>query len=192
MPGVLLIISGPSGVGKSTICQRLVTRLDAFLSVSATTRRRRENEVDGQDYHFVSLGQFEQGIEQGRFLEYAKAYGGQYYGTPAGPVLEALNTGRVVILEIEIDGTLQVMRRFPDAVSVYVMAPTLEEQQDRLAGRRKTSAEAAEAIKERLSKADGEIRWAHECGAYRHFVVNADIEESVNAIVKIVEEKRAT
>jgi len=190
MAGILLIISGPSGVGKSTLCKRLVERLDAFLSISATTRPRRENEMDGKDYHFLTVEQFERGLEENRFLEYATVYGGQYYGTPAEPVLTALDAGRVAILEIEIEGTLQVVRRCPDAVSIYLLAPTLADQQDRLAGRQKTSAETADAIKERLSKADGEIRYATECGAYRHFVVNADIGETVDQIVQIVEEKR--
>src|SRR5690606_6505313 len=114
MAGILLSISGPSGVGKTTICKRLVERLDAFLSVSATTRPRRDNEVDGRDYHFISREEFERRIQRGEFLEYAHVYAGNCYGTPAGPVLEALAAGRVVILEIEIEGTLQVKRRFPE------------------------------------------------------------------------------
>ncbi len=163
MAGVLLIISGPSGVGKTTICKRLVDRLDAFLSVSCTTRPRRDNEVDGQDYHFISREAFEARLERGEFLEYACVYGGQYYGTPSLPVTDALQGGRVVILEIDIEGTLQVSKRIPDALGIYVLAPTAGEQADRLVGRRKDS---EEAIRERLSKADGEIRYAMECGLW--------------------------
>ena len=98
----------------------------------ATTRPRRDNEVDGQDYHFITPAEFDRRLAAGEFLEHAKIYGGQNYGTPAGPVSEALETGRVVILEIDIEGTLQVARRYPDAIGIYILAPTAEEQQGRL------------------------------------------------------------
>lgn len=186
--GTLLVISGPSGVGKTTLCRRLVDRLDAFLSLSWTSRPRRENEVDGDDYRFVGTETFEQELERGGLLEYAQVYGGQYYGTPAQPVLDALAAGRVVILEIEIDGTLQVMRRFPDAMGIYILAPTPADQADRLVGRRQDS---AQAVEERLSKADGEIRYAKECGAYRYFLINDSVAETVNEIVRIVQENQA-
>ncbi|GMV95971.1 MAG: guanylate kinase [Phycisphaerae bacterium] len=187
MAGVILSISGPSGVGKTTICRRLVERLDAFLSVSATTRPRRDNEIDGRDYYFLSREEFARRLEQGDFLEHAEVYGGNYYGTPAGPVLQALAAGKVVILEIEIEGTRQVQRRFPDLIGVYILPPTAEDLRNRLIGRRKDS---AEAIRERLSKADGEIRYAQECGAYRTFLINDDLEATVEAIVKLVRENQ--
>ncbi|HPD30704.1 MAG TPA: guanylate kinase [Phycisphaerae bacterium] len=185
MAGTLLIISGPSGVGKTTVCKELVKRLDAFLSVSATTRPRRDNEVDGVDYHFLSTEEFENRLQRGEFLEYARVYGGRYYGTPVRPVMDALAAGRVVILEIEIEGTLQVVKKLPQAITIYILAPTPEDQKGRLEGRRKDS---AEAMRERLSKADGEIRWAQDCGAYRHFLVNETVEGTVNEIVRIVRE----
>jgi guanylate kinase len=187
--GNLLIISGPSGVGKSTICRELVDRLDAFLSVSATTRARRDAEVDGQDYHFMSTEEFERQLAADGFLEHAQVYAGHYYGTPAQPVLEALAAGRTVILEIEIDGTIQVVRRFPDAVSVYILAPDAGEQEERLVGRRQDS---PKAIAERLSKAEAEIRRARECGAYRHFVVNETISQTVDEILRLRREDCAT
>ncbi len=187
MTGTLLIISGPSGVGKTTICKRLAKRLDALLSVSVTTRPQRDNEIEGEDYHYLSRDEFERRLERGEFLEYAEVYGGQYYGTPVEPVTRALEAGRVVILEIEIEGTRQVKRRYPDAIGVYVLAPTTQDLQDRLVGRKKDS---AEAMRERLSKADGEIRYAHECGAYDHFLVNETVDETVDAIFGIVEENR--
>lgn len=185
--GRLVIISGPSGVGKTTICRALVDRLDAFLSVSATTRPRRDNEVDGRDYHFLTPAEFERRLEQDAFLEYARVYGGHCYGTPAAPVEEALARGRVVILEIDIEGARQVVGRHPGAVGIYLLAPTPAAQQDRLVGRRKDS---PEAIQERLSKADGEVRYAHECGAYRHFLVNDIVEDTVDEIVRIIRGKQ--
>jgi guanylate kinase len=181
--GVLVCISGPSGVGKSTICQRLVQRLDAFLSVSATTRPRRENEVDGKHYYFISKEEFERRLEHGGFLEYARVYGGQYYGTPAEPVIEELRAGRTVILEIEIEGTIQVVRRFPEAVTIYVLAPSANDQEQRLMGRREDS---EEAIQERLAKADGEIRYAKDCGVYKYFVVNAALDDTVDRVESII------
>jgi guanylate kinase len=187
MSGTLVIVSGPSGVGKTTICKRLVEELNAYLSVSCTTRPRRDNEVDGQDYRFISRQEFERQLERGAFLEYAEVYGGQCYGTPAEPVWRALGEGRVVILEIDIEGTIQAVRRYPDAISVYILPPTPGDLQGRLVGRQKDS---AEAIRERLGKADGEIRYAYDCGAYRHFLVNDTVEETVEAIVEIVKEKR--
>ena len=183
MAGVLIIISGPSGVGKTTVCDELARRLDAFLSVSCTTRPRRENEVDGQDYWFISREEFERRLQHGGFLEWARVYGGHDYGTPAEPVRQALAAGRVVILEIEIEGTLQVRRQFPEAIAVYMLAPSSTDQRDRIVGRRKDS---SEAIRERLSKADGEIGYARDCGAYRHFIVNEAVEATVDEIVRIV------
>lgn len=185
--GILLVISGPSGVGKSTICRRLVERLGAFLSVSATTRPPREGEVEGRDYIFMSGKEFDELIERGGFLEYAEVYGGHRYGTPAEPVERHLSAGRAVILEIEIEGTCQVVRRYPEAVTVFLLAPSPSEQKNRLAGRR---TESEEAMRERLAKADREIRQARETGVYRHFVVNETVEETVETIIRIVRENQ--
>jgi len=187
LSGLLVILSGPSGVGKTTVCQRLAHRLDAFLSVSATTRSRRDNEVHGQDYYFLSKADFEQRLSEGRMLEHAEVYGGNYYGTPAEPVVEALAAGRVVILEIEIEGTVQVKQRYPRAVGIYLTAPTSDEQVRRLVGRKKDS---PEAIVERLNKAMAEVQRALHAGVYDYFVVNDDVEAAVDAIAKIVQEKQ--
>ena len=185
--GLVLIISGPSGVGKTTVCRGLAERIDVFFSVSMTTRPPRPTEVEGQSYHFVTVEEFERRIEQGRMLEYARVYGGQYYGTPSEPVFEALHAGRVAILDIDIEGTLQVKRRLPEAVAVFVLAPDAQEQRKRLVGRAQDS---DEAMAERLSKAEGEIRQARECGAYDHFVVNREVETTVEELIRIVEAAR--
>jgi guanylate kinase len=187
-PGVLLIVSGPSGVGKTTVCRRLAERTGGLLSVSLTTRPRRDSEVDGEAYWFVSREEFVRRLGEGRILEHAEVYGGHLYGTPAEPVTEALRAGRLVILEIEINGSLQVKERIPEAVGVYMLAPSPQDQQSRLEGRQEDS---AAAMAERLSKADGEIRYAQESGAYDHFVVNRDVDETVEALIGIVEAARA-
>ena len=186
--GVLLIVSGPSGVGKTTVCQRLAERMDALLSVSMTTRPQRAGEVDGQAYFFVSREEFQRRLAEGKVLEYAEVYGGHLYGTPAEPVFEALDAGRLVILEIEINGAIQVKRRIPEAIGVYMLAPSPEDQKNRLTGRHQDS---AAATAERLNKADGEIRYAQDCGAYDHFVVNEDIDGTVEMLVRIVARARS-
>ncbi|HOW74009.1 MAG TPA: guanylate kinase [Phycisphaerae bacterium] len=187
MGGILVCVSGPSGVGKTTVCKRLAQRLDALLSVSITTRPRRSHEVDGRDYWFISRKEFERRLEQGAVIEHAQVYGGHYYGTPAEPVIEALAAGRVVILEIEINGTIQVKRRFPDMVGVYLTAPTTEEQRSRLVGR---AADSPAAVAERLSKAEQEMGQARACRAYQYFVVNQDVEKTVLELERIVQEKQ--
>lgn len=185
--GLVLIISGPSGVGKTTVSRRLAERPDVFLSVSMTTRPPRPTEIEGRSYHFVTVEDFEQRIEQGKMLEYARGYGGRYYGTPAEPVYEALRAGRVAVLDIEIEGTLQVKQRMPEAVAVYLTAPDAREQRERLVGRAQDS---EEAMAERLSKADAEIHQARQCGAYDHFVVNRRVEKTVEELVRIIESAR--
>jgi len=187
MSGTLIIISGPSGVGKTTVCKRIVEELDAFLSVSATTRPLREGEVDGVSYCFMSREAFLDQLEQGAFLEYAEVYGGHYYGTLAEPVRRTLEAGRPVVLEIEIDGTIQVTRQYPDAVSIYLLAPTADDQQGRICGRKQDS---AESIAERLGKADAEIQRARNCDAYQYFVVNDKLEDCVNRILQIIRENQ--
>ena len=183
-----MIVSGPSGVGKTTVCQRLAERMDALLSVSMTTRPRRPSEVDGEAYRFVSREEFQRRLDHGQVLEYAEVYGGHLYGTPAQPVFEALDAGRLVVLEIEINGALQVKRRVPEAIGVYMLAPSPEDQKNRLVGRHQDS---AATMAERLNKADGEIRYAQDCGAYDHFVVNEEIDQTVETLARIVEQARA-
>ena len=184
MSANLVVISGPSGVGKTTITKKLAERLDAFLSVSATTRPQRAGEIDGQSYIFMDKVAFEAGLEKDAFLEYAQVYGGHYYGTPAAPVREALDAGRAVILEIDIEGTRQVMQLYPAATSVYILPPSNQALEERIRGRQ---TEAEQAIRERLNKAQAEIIKARTGKIYRRFVTNRSVDETVDEIASIVQ-----
>ncbi len=184
--GILIVISGPSGVGKSSVCARLVERLGALLSVSATTRPRGKGEVDGQNYLFLSRDAFERMLAEGGFLEHAE-YLGNLYGTPAEPVRQALERGQDVVLDIEVQGGMQVARQHPDAVMVYLLAADRQVLADRIRGRGRD--DAADVAK-RLANAEREIGFARSSGVYGHFVVNDVLEETVLQIVRIVEDER--
>ena len=145
------MISGPSGVGKGTICRELLKRLDnAYLSVSVTTRPRTPKEVDGKDYWFVSKDEFQRRIENGLLLEYAEVFG-NFYGTPKDKVDEAIAAGKAVILEIDVQGGKQIKKMYPDTVMIFILAPTPKELAGRLLGRGRDDEETA---KRRLSQAD--------------------------------------
>jgi len=182
--GKLVIISGPSGVGKSTISSRIVGKLNAFLSVSATTRAKASSEIDGKNYWFITKQEFEERIRRDDFLEYADVFG-NYYGTPRKPVEAALNEGRVVILEIDVQGALQVKKQCPDVMMIFLLPPRKEALQDRIDGRGR--GEDKETKKRRLEKAGSEIAsaWQH----YDHLVVNDDLEQAVQEVINIIEGK---
>jgi len=180
--GKLVVISGPSGVGKSSIVREVLARTGAVFSVSATTRRPRPGETDGREYHFVDRPTFEAMIARGELLEWAEVFG-DYYGTPAGPVREAIDAGRTVILEIDIQGGLQVHEKHPQAVFVLILPPSEAELRRRLAGR---GTEANGSLQQRLAKAAEEIRTARDSGVYTHLVVNDDLERAIQEVVEIV------
>jgi guanylate kinase len=173
-----VVISGPSGVGKSTICHRLCERIPADFSVSVTTRAPRPGERTARDYHYVSREEFVRLRDSGQLLEWAEVYG-QMYGTPLTAVEEALSTGRVIILEIDIQGCIQVRKRMPEARTFFLLPPNPEEQRRRIEGRK---TDPAEVIRQRLAKADGEIRYAMDSGCYDEFIVNDDLDETVATI----------
>jgi guanylate kinase len=181
-PGTIVVISGPSGVGKSTICQALVSQLkNAILSVSVTTRPKSEKEIDGRDYWFVTREEFQRRIDSGMLLEYAEVFG-NFYGTPKDKVDEALAAGRTVILEIDVQGGAQVKRIYPDAVMIFIVAPTQKDLAGRLFGRGREDEKTA---KRRLGQAEKEIAEAKQY--YQHRVVNDKLDRAIDEIVKIIE-----
>jgi guanylate kinase len=183
--GRLVVVSGPSGAGKSTLIRASLEAMpELAYSVSATTRKPREGEVDGRDYIFLSREEFEKWIDEGRFLEWAE-YSGNLYGTPEQKVEEYLESGRSVILEIELQGAREVREKRPDAVMVFVRAPSLEETRKRLEGR---ATEDDKALETRMMTALKEVEARSE---FDYEVVNAEREQArediINTMRNIVE-----
>lgn len=174
--GLLLVISGPSGVGKTTITRQVVDRLGAVFSVSATTRPPTAADTPGVDYHFVSDGEFERMIAGGELLEHARVFGRYSYGTPRRPVEESLAQGRVVLLEIDVQGALQVRANLPEALLVFILPPDDATLLERL---RKRGREGEEEIARRFAEAKREIATAEGSRAYDLFLVNDEVEKCV-------------
>jgi len=181
--GKLVVITGPSGVGKSTIVRQVLQRTGTDYSVSATTRKPRPGEVDGKDYRFVTDEQFDKLLADDAMLEWAEVFG-RRYGTPAGPVREAIAAGRTVILEIDVQGGLQVAKKMPQGEFVLLTAPSREELARRLKGR---GSEDPAAVAARLAKAEAEISAAEASGVYNRVIVNDDLERAIQAVVEIVQ-----
>ena len=178
----LVIVSGPSGVGKSTICKEVVKRLkNGYLSVSVTTRPRSESEIDGDDYWFISKEQLQQRINEGSLLEYAKVFD-HFYGTPKEKVNEALQAGKTVILEIDVQGAKQAKAICPDAVMIFILPPSQRELAERMKLRGREDTETAE---ERLDGASSEIAAAWQY--YNNMVINDELEQAVNEVVEIIQ-----
>ena len=184
--GRLIVITGPSGVGKSTIVAQVLQRTDVRYSISATTRPQREGEVDGQDYYFVSRAAFENMIETGKLLEWAEVFGGEYYGTPLEPVRDAIASGQTMVLEIDVQGGLLVHRKKADETYVLIVPPNEESLAERLTGR---GTEDPTAAAERLAKATEEMRIARDSGVYTIEVVNDDLESAIAEVVEIVNQE---
>ena len=180
--GRVVIVSGPSGVGKSTICKEILKKLDyVSLSISVTTRPKSAAEIDGQDYWFISEEDFRERIEKGLLLEYAEVFG-HMYGTPKDKVDEELRAGKVVILEIDVQGAIKARMVFPDAVMVFILPPSAKDLAERLNNRGR---EAGEVAEERLNGASAEIAAAWQY--YQHMVINEDLQQAVNECVQIIE-----
>jgi len=179
LPGRLLVVSGPSGSGKSTICRKLLEDPRVMFSVSATTRKKREGEVDGRDYHFLTREDFKRKVEHGEFVEHAEVYGNMY-GTLREPMRKAMAEGKVYLLEIDVQGANQLRALGEEGTYVFIAPPDFEELRRRLAGR---GTESPEMLERRLHKAEDEWR---ERVKYDHVVVNDRIERAVAEIRRLV------
>jgi len=181
--GKVVIISGPSGVGKSTICRDAVKELDnAYLSVSVTTRQKSESEVDGRDYRFISKEQFQDKIDKGLLLEHAEVFG-NLYGTPRDEVEKALAEGKTIILEIDVQGARQAKIIYPDAKMIFIFPPT---QKDLAARMNRRGREDSERAEERLELADDEMAAAWQY--YNNMVINDKLDQAVREVVQIIQE----
>ncbi|MBE6063200.1 MAG: guanylate kinase [Clostridium butyricum] len=178
--GLLIVISGPSGAGKGTICKSFMERnKDVVLSVSATTRSPRKGEVDGVNYHFMTKEQFKDKIKANDFLEYAEVYD-NFYGTPKSNVEELLESGKDVILEIDIQGALKVKENTEDGVFVFILPPSMEELKQRII---KRGSETEESLMKRFKSAYKEINFVSK---YNYAVVNDEVETAVEKLESII------
>ncbi|MBR2518562.1 MAG: guanylate kinase [Selenomonadaceae bacterium] len=182
--GLLIVISGASGTGKGTVCKKILAEMsNVFYSISATTRKPRQGEVDGREYYFLSVDEFKQWIADEKFLEYAEVYG-NFYGTPLNKIEEQLNRGEDVLLEIDVQGALNVKKKCPDGVYIFLLPPSLEELKRRIEGR---GSETPESLSRRLKNAVAEIQIGRE---YDYAVVNDTIENAAAQIKSILVAER--
>ncbi|WP_026766333.1 guanylate kinase [Selenomonas ruminantium] len=177
--GLLMVVSGPSGTGKGTVCSELLAQAeDLAYSISATTRQPRAGEVDGKNYYFMDKADFEQKIAEGGFLEYANVYG-NYYGTPLGKIEERLAKGEDILLEIDTQGALNVMKKCPDGLFIFLVPPSLAELERRIRGR---GSETEESLQKRMGSACKEIEDGRK---YSYVVVNDTVKHAVQRIMAI-------
>jgi guanylate kinase len=181
-PARLFVVSGPSGSGKSTLVRRSVPRTKVMVSVSATTRKAGDGETEGKDYYFISKEEFLRRVERGEFLEHAQVFD-NYYGTPVGPVKELLRQGKTVVLEIDVQGAMQVFENFPSAEGILVLPPGTDELKRRLCDRGRDD---ADTIEKRLAKAEWEISQARACDNFKYTIVNKNLEESIEEMVRLL------
>ena len=178
--GLLILISGASGTGKGTVCKKLLEEMpEIFYSISATTRKPRNGEIDGKEYFFISVEQFKSWLAEGKFLEHAEVYG-NFYGTPLHKIEERRNQGVDVLLEIDVQGALNVMKKCPDGVYIFLLPPSLDELCNRIKNR---GTESPESLKRRIASAQNEIATAKN---YQYVVVNDEVDAAVDKIKSII------
>ena len=177
--GKFIIISGPSGVGKGTICNVLLSELNAWFSVSMTTRGIREGEIDGVNYYFITKDEFKRRIEEGKLLEY-NIYNDNYYGTPKDKVLEKMEEGTNVILEIDVNGARNIKNIFPDALLIYIAPHSVDSLRERLIER---GTEDLETIENRLMIAENELK---QIDFYDYVVVNDNLDKAIDDVRNII------
>jgi|TARA_B100000959_G_C14980667_1_gene623323 guanylate kinase len=186
--GLLVVISGPSGVGKTTIVHRVREHFDAVFSVSATTRPKSDKEVDGKDYFFVSSTDFEEKVTNNEFLEYAEVFGCHRYGTLRAPVDSVLSSGKIMLLDIDVQGGMQIRDNMPESTRIFILPPNEDELLHRLEARGRDD---HDSIKRRFQEAKQEIKLAQDSGAYQYSITNDDLELAVAETISIIQKARS-
>ena len=182
--GLLIVVSGASGTGKGTVCKKILAEMpEVAYSISATTRAPRPNEIDGREYYFLTCDEFKAWIAEGKFLEFADVYG-NFYGTPLNKIEERLNRGEDILLEIDVQGALNVKNKCPDGIYIFLLPPSLEELKRRIEGR---GTETTESLQRRLANAIAEIKIGRE---YNYAVVNDSVDNAVAKIKAILVAER--
>jgi guanylate kinase len=183
----LVVLSGPSGAGKTTVARALPGRLgDLAVSTSATTRPARRGETEGADYYFIGREEFRERIRAGRFVEWADVFG-QYYGTPVEELERARREGKMLLLEIDVQGGIQMKKKFPQALTILLLAPDDETLRRRLAGR---GTDSPEQVRRRFAKAQKEIATARRAGCYDVEVVNDRLDKAIDEVVSLIHARR--
>jgi len=184
--GLLVVMSGPSGTGKGTVCGELLKKEeDLFLSISTTSRNMRAGEIDGVTYNYTTAEKFREMIDNGSMLEWA-VYSGNYYGTPKATVEAMMQEGKNVLLEIDVQGALQIKKSFPDAVLIFILPPSMQELRRRLVERGR---ETAEQIEERLQAVEFEL---DNAGKYDYAVVNDELDKCVSTVGEIIHAEKCS
>lgn len=180
--GKIVVISGPSGVGKGTICKKIMELINAKFSVSTTTRSPREGEVEGKDYFFVTKDEFKEKIAEGEFLEY-NIYNDNYYGTSKKVILNMINVGTNALLEIDVNGAYNIKKKFPDALLIYIAPPSMEVLRQRLIDR---GTEEIDVIENRLKIAEEELK---RVDFYDYVIINDDLDTAINEVKECILKK---
>jgi guanylate kinase len=186
--GILVVISGPSGVGKTTIVHKVQGAFDAVFSVSATTRPKSSSEVDGKDYFFITPEEFNTKIKNGEFLEHAEVFGCHHYGTLKESVEDVLSSGRIMLLDIDVQGGIQIQTNMPESVRIFILPPNEDELLQRLKTRGRDD---VDSIERRFREAKSEIKLAKESGAYEYFIVNDNLELAIAETIAIIQKIRS-